>query len=301
MLAGGRVRRGLRRRVWVFAAMLMVGLLLASAPMGAQQDPFRWMDFHASKDQDIVAWVTRSLVIDDWTAIREIGVQYDAALVVTTKRARPDAPANADTFTVWTVSLTSHDRAPLLTGVNLRWLDFMGFGDSNGPEPAALYDSCRECAVETYFTAFHYVAKNHAWSARWMRNGQAVPVWSTNTPTGVTWTQAYAGLAEADGRALMGTWNRFDYGPQKPVDDFLFVYDMDPNSGLERTRRLSGQEAEALKLRICRTQDALPGAARGQEGSLCQTVMPKAERKPVTTPPANAQGKSSPPGKKKRN
>lgn len=271
-------------------------LLIASYTY-AQQDPFRWTDFHASKDQDIVAWVTRSLLVDDWTAIREIGVQYDAALVVTTKRARVDAPPIADTFTIWTVSLTSHNHAPLITGVNLRWLDFMRFGD-DGPEPTALYDSCRECAAETYFTAFHYVARDHAWSARWMRNGQAVPMWSTNTPTGVVWTQAYAGLAEPDGRALVGTWNRFDYGPQKSVDDFLFVYDIDPNSGLERTRRLSGQDAEALKLRVCRAQDALPGLARGQEGPLCQTVMPKAERKPVTTPPANAQGKSTPPGKR---
>ena len=210
-----------------------------------------------------MAWVTRSLVIDDWTAIREIGVQYDAALVVTTRRAKPDAPANEDTFTVWTVSLTSHDHAQLITGVNLRWLDFMSFGDSNGPEPAVLYDSCRECAAETYFTSFHYVAKNHGWSARWMRNGQAVPVWSTNTPTGMVWTQAYAGMAEPDGRALIGTWNRFDYGPKKPVDDFLFVYDLDPNSGLERTRRLSGPEAEALKLRICRATGRATGHGAG--------------------------------------
>jgi len=289
-----------RLRVLMGAVMAMAALLMASLTAGAQQDPFRWMDFHAAKDQDIVAWVTRSLVASDWTAIREIGVQYDAALVVTTKRARPDAPPNADTFTIWTVSLTSHDHAVLISGVNLRWLDFMRFGD-DGPEPTALYDSCRDCAAETYFTSFHYVARNHAWQARWMRNGQAVPMWSTNTPTGMVWTQAYAGLAEPDGRAFVGTWNRFDYGPQKPVDDFLFVYDIDPVSGLERTERLNGKEAEALKLRICRTQDVLPGLARGQDGALCQTVIPKAERKPVTTPPANAQGKSTPPGAKKHN
>jgi hypothetical protein len=72
-------------------------------------------------------------------------------------------------------------------------------------------------------------------------------------------------------------------------------------SGLERTERLNGKEAEALKLRICRTQDVLPGLARGQDGALCQTVIPKAERKPVTTPPTNAQGKSTPPGGKKHN
>jgi hypothetical protein len=271
----------------------MLMMVTAGLSAQAQDDPFRWTDFHASKDKDIVAWVTRSLLVEEWTAIREIGVQYDAALVVTTKRSKADAPPNADTFTVWTVSLTSHDHAALLTGVNFRWLDFMQFGD-RGLEPTVLYDSCRECAVESYFAAFHYVAKSHAWRARWMRNGQAVPVWSTNTPTGVTWTQAYAGLAEADGRAVMATWNRFDYGAQKPVDDFLFVYDLDPSNAQERTRRLSGAEAEALKLRICRGQDALAGVARGQDGPLCQTVIPKVERKPVTTPPANAQGRSVP-------
>ena len=90
----GRSRRASRRRVLMGAVLPMAALLLASLTAEAQQDPFRWMDFHASKDQDIVAWVTRSLLVSDWTAIREIGVQYDAALVVTTKRARPDAPPN---------------------------------------------------------------------------------------------------------------------------------------------------------------------------------------------------------------
>ena len=276
----------------------LVLILAAASPASAQPDPFRWMDFHASKDQDIVAWVTRSLAVENWTAIREIGVQYDAALVVTTARAKPDSSPDADTFEVWTVSLTSHTIAPILSGVNLRWLDFMKFSGDGGQEPAALYDSCRECAAETYFTAFHYVARDHAWSARWIRNGQAVPVWSTNTPAGVVWTQVYAGIAEADGRDMIGTWNRFDYGQQKPPDDMVFLYDLDPMSGLERTQRLNGKQADAMKLRLCRLQDTLPGLSRGQDGPLCQTVMPRPERKPVTTPPANNHGQSTPPGAK---
>ena len=58
----------------------------------AQQGPdtFRWVDFHAQKDQDTVVWVSRSLAVEDWTAIREIGVEYDAALVVTTDMGGPD-------------------------------------------------------------------------------------------------------------------------------------------------------------------------------------------------------------------
>ena len=46
----------------------------------AQQDTFRWVDFHSPKDQDVVIWVTRSLEAEKWTSIREIGVIYDAVL-----------------------------------------------------------------------------------------------------------------------------------------------------------------------------------------------------------------------------
>ena len=190
------------------------------------------MDFHSVKDQDVIVWVTRALTVENWTAIREIGVVYDAALVVTTDRATPQSPANADTFTVWSVSLTSHVVAPLLKGVNLRWLEGMRFTASGPEEQAALYDNCRDCAAITYFTAFRYDMPHHMWTSRWMRGGQAVPVWSANVPAGVVWTQVYAGLAEPDGRTLMATWSHFDYGRQKPPDDFVYRYDVDPFSGL---------------------------------------------------------------------
>ena len=85
---------------------LTTGLLTAALPLFSQQAPdtFRWIDFHAQKDQDVVTWVTRSLTVEDWTAIREIAVEYDAALVVTTRRANPQAAATDDSFNVWSVS-----------------------------------------------------------------------------------------------------------------------------------------------------------------------------------------------------
>ncbi len=273
-------------------------MLAVAAPLSAQQpDPFRWMDFHSQKDQDVIVWVTRSLEAEKWTAIREIGVQYDAALVVTTLRATPQSPANADTFAVWSVSLTNHLLTPLLKGVNLRWLDSMTFADGGPQELAAFYDGCRECAADTYFTAFHYDMRAHTWAARWMRGGQGAPIWTASAPAGVAWTQIYAGLAEPNGRELVGTWNHFDYGKEKPAEDFVYRYDLDPFSGLERTQLLSGKDAGAMKLRLCRGQDALPGLARGQDAPLCQQLVnPRPERKPVTTPPANNRGRSAPPG-----
>jgi hypothetical protein len=290
-----RLMRGVLAK---YILVLIAAVLAFAAPLTAQQpDPFRWMDFHAQKDQDIIVWVTRSLEPAKWTSIREIGVQYDAALVVTTLRANSQSLPGADTFTVWSTSLTNHSITPLITGVNLRLVDWMKLTESAADELAALYDNCTECAADTYFTTFHYDMSRHAWAARWMRGGQAVPVWSANPPAGVAWTQVYAAIAEPNGRELMATWSHFDYGKLKPPEDFVYRYDLDAFSGLEHTQPLVGKDAEAMKLRLCSGQGAIPGLARGQDSALCQQLVPsRVERKPVTTPPANNRGLSAPPG-----
>ena len=282
---------------FVLALVLVAASLIAATPLRAEQESFRWMDFHSVKDQDVIVWVTRALESEKWTSIREIGVFYDAALVVTTLRANPDASPSADTFSIWSVSLTNHLRTPLLKGVKLRWLDWMQFSEGAPRELAALYDDCSECVATTYFTAFHYDVQQRIFSARWVRGGQAVPVWNTGAPDGVALTRVYAVLAEPNGRELLGTWNHFDYGKQKPPEDFVYRYDLDPFSSLERTQLLSNKDADSMKQRLCSVQGESSGLARGQDSELCkQTIHPHAERKPVTTPPANNQGRSTPPG-----
>jgi hypothetical protein len=278
---------------------LIAATLFVAAPLSAQQSPdsFRWVDFHSAKDQNVVAWVRRSLDPEKWTAIREIGVEYDAALVVTTLRATPQSQPSADTFTVWNLSLTSHVVAPLLKGVNLRLLDWMLLADGEPRELGALYDNCNECAASTFLTAFHYDLPHHMWTGRWMRGTQAVPIWNTNPSQGVDLTQVYAVLSEPNGRQLIGTWNHFDYGAEKKPEDIVYRYDLDPFSGLERTQMLMGKEAEAMKQRLCGAPSVAPELARGQDSSLCQqTLKPNLARKPVTTPPANNHGRSVPPG-----
>jgi hypothetical protein len=286
------------RFVVALRSLGLIAVLAAALPLLAQQAPdtFRWIDFHSQKDQDVVTWVTRSLAVQDWTAIREIAVEYDAALVVTTKRATPQSDANADTFNVWSVSLTNHIVTPLLSGVNLRWLDWMRFADGAPHELAIVYDNCNNCAANTYFTAFHYDVAQHRWAARWIRGGQGAPLWSANTPPGIEWTQVYAGIAEPNGREFVATWSHFDYDNKKPSNDVVFRYDLDPFSGLERSLQLVGKDADDMELRLCRAQDAVPDLQRGQDSPLCQQLIkPFTERRPVTTPPANNQGKSAPP------
>jgi hypothetical protein len=273
-------------------------MFIVAAPLPAQQTPenFRWVDFHSAKDQSVIVWATRSLEPENWTAIREIGVEYDAALVVTTLRANPQSLPAADTFTVWSVSLTNHSLAPLLKGVNLRLLDWMLLSDGRPRELAALYDDCAECAATSFFTAFHYDLQQHMWTARWMRGSQAAPVWSANLAPGVDLTQLYALLNEPDGRQFMATWSHIDHGSEKP-EDSIYRYDLDPWSGLERTQLLGGKDAEAMTQRLCGAQNIVPGLARGQDSLLCQqTLKGRPERKSVTKPPANNQGRSAPPG-----
>ena len=278
--------------------LLIAATLTVAAPSSAQQAPdnFRWVDFHSAKEADTIAWVRRSLEPEKWTAIREIGVQYDAALVVTTLRATPQSDPASDTFTVWNLSLTSHVVAPLLKGVNLRLLDWMLLYDGHPRELAALYDDCTECAATTFFTAFHYDVSQHMWTARWMRGAQAAPIWATNSASGVALTQLYAVLSEPNGRQLMGTWSHLDHGSDQDAFDCVFRYDLDPFSGLERTQLLSGKEAESMKHRLCTAQSDPLGLARGQDSSLCQQASkPRPERKPVITPPGNNHGQSQPP------
>lgn len=282
------------------ALCAIAAALLLALPLPAQQtsENFRWIDFHAQQDQNIVAWVTRSLIVTKWTSIREIGVVYDAALVVTSDRPNPQATPGSGSFSVWSVSLTSHVVAPLLTGVDLRWFDRVRFSDGTSQEWPVLYDNCRECAPNTYFTAFYYDVRNHAWGTRWMTGGHGVPVWNADHPANVNWTQVYAAMSGGEGHVALYTWNHFDYGKQKPAEDYLYRYDIDPYSDLDRTVMLNGKQLEAAELELCRGQDAVQGLERGQDSVLCQQMLKeRGSRVPVTTPPANNRGQSLPPGR----
>ena len=68
-------------------------------------------------------------------------------------------------------------------------------------------------------------------------------------------------------------------------------------NGLDRMQLLVGKEAANMKERLCNGQDSVAALSRGQDSPLCTVGRkPGWERKPVTTPPANNQGQSRPPG-----
>lgn len=271
------------------------------SPEPQQQGSFHWVDFHSAADQPIVVWVTRALDPEKWTAIREIGVMYDAALVVTTERAAPDALPSSDTFQIWSVNLTNHMKTLLLKGVNLRWADWMNLREGTPRELAILYDDCHDCDATTYFTTFHYDFKQHILTPRWLRGGgQTVPVWTAAAPPGVSLEQMYAILAEPDGRQFLAAWSHFDYGKEKPAEDYIYRYQVDPFSGVESTVLVTNKDVDAMKQRLCAAQAARSNLVRGDVAALCEKeVRPRAERRPNTTPPPNNRGRSAPPQPRK--
>jgi hypothetical protein len=272
-------------------------LSLGALQVGAQQSAIHWVDFHSDADQPVIVWVERALADEKWTAIREIGVLYDAALVVTVERENADALPGNETFQIWSVNLTNHVKTPLVKGVNLRWVDWVQVLPAGAREPAILYDDCRDCASTTYFTTFHYDREQHILRPRWMRGGEAVPVWTNATPKGVSVTQVYALLGEPDGHQYMSTWSHFDYGQVKDPEDFVYRFDVDPPTGLERMGRLGSKESAPFRMKLCQAQGIK--LAWGQSSEMCQELVgTKPVRKPVTTPPAHNQGRSVPPGTK---
>jgi hypothetical protein len=275
-------------------------------------DAFHWVDFHDAKDAPTVAWVTQSLKAEKWTSIREIGVQWDSALVVTSERKTPQSAPPSDIYTVWSVALSKKAVQPLLHGANPHILNWTTFGGEfqRAPELAIVYDDCYGCdAPSTFFTTLYYNFNEHAWRARWMRGDQAAALWGSGTIDGVIRTQVYGLLTEPPGRDVLATWIHNDYGKAKPAEDFVFEYSVDPISALEQTQGLSGIHAEEMELRLCRANPgqadpSLAELARGQDSDLCkQLIAAKVKsaptRRPATTPPANNHGKSAPPGVKK--
>jgi len=280
-------------------AVVWMTMAIGAASCTAQApDSFRWIDFHSSNDQDVVNWVTRAMQEQKWTAIREIGVQYDQALVITTYRNSAQGAPNRDAFSIWSVSLANRALTHLIDGTNLKISDWLLLDVTSPRELAVLYDDCNDCDATTYFTTLHYDLRQHTWTARWLQGGgKTIAVWSSKAPPGVTQSQVFAVMADSNGHEVLGTWSHFDYGKEKPPQDSIYRYDVDSQTGIERNQLLFGRDAASMKEHLCHGQDLVPGLSRGQTSELCvptASEKPRYERKPVTTPPKNNQGQSRP-------
>jgi hypothetical protein len=252
---------------------LLIGLVLVLIAFGSARglaqviDGFAWVDMKAdAKTVDRVNYLLQSKT---YTAIREIGLMGEQALVITTLRKDPTANPLNDSFTAYGVSLHDGTVEVLLDGSNLKYIDWQKFYDYDTPELVATYDDCAQCKVTTFLTAFYIDRKTRRWGARWRREIAGAPLYSADP----TKNYVYALFMNIDQKVVLDTW--VSYPEQKKSSrggEFLFEYRIDIPSDQGTSRPLTGRDVLPVKQRLCAGQNVVFGIAGGQDSAACKDL-----------------------------
>ena len=252
---------------------LLIGLVLVLIAFGSARglaqviDGFAWVDMKAdAKTVDRVNYLLQSKT---YTAIREIGLMGEQALVITTLRKDPTANPLNDSFTAYGVSLHDGTVEVLLDGTNLKYIDWQKFYDYDTPELVATYDDCAQCKVTTFLTAFYIDRKTRRWGARWRREIAGAPLYSADP----TKNYVYALFMNVDQKVVLDTW--VSYPEQKKSSrggEFLFEYRIDIPSDQGTSRPLTGRDVLPVKQRLCAGQNVVFGIAGGQDSAACKDL-----------------------------
>jgi hypothetical protein len=264
------------KRAWIVSIWTMILLLYACCGQRASAqaiEGFGWTDLHQETER--VAAVSKSLEGEKFTALREIAVVGDAALVITSTRATPTARPDQDQYAAYSLDLKSADQKPelLMTGTHLQFRDWLRFMREGDTELVATYDDCSDCRATMFLTSFYVDEKTKKWRARWPREVAGAPLFSATPGNPGETDQAYALMLGEDGRALLVTWSHFQQKKGVPGEDYLFEYDVDPASGRERVRPIYGADAPPLKLRLCKAEGEALGIAAGQDTASCTQIV----------------------------
>lgn len=284
-------------------------MLFAVRSAGAQAvDGFHWVD---QPDQTTTtATVTKALGEKKFSALREIGIVGDSALVLTTLRASPTGLPDEDLFTVYAISIKDGEIEELLSGYRLRFRDWLRMSREGQPELVATYDDCVQCQSTSFFTTFYIDGKTKRWKVRWPRNVSGAPLFAGGATSVGNADHVYALMMRDDGRVTLATWSHFERtnaGGEAQREDYLFEYMVDPLSGQGQSNPLSGRDAAEMKQKLCRPAEVLLGMAGGQDSLSCQQALTPAKRPgkksggtsrhrtPRYIPPSKMVGRSVPP------
>jgi hypothetical protein len=268
----------------MLAYALLLGLCVSGSPISHAQviDGFAWVDLKT--DTQTVAKVAGFLSDKHHTAIREIGVAGQQALVITSLRKDVTANPLNDVFTAYGVSLRDGSVEELLDGTNLKYIDWQKFYDYDTPELVATYDDCAQCKATTFLTAFYIDRKTRRWGARWRREAAGAPLYSADPGK----NYVYALFMNVDQKVVLDTW--VSYPEQNKTGgrgaalkssrggEFLFEYRIDVLSDQGTSRPLSGRDVLPVKQRLCAGQNVVFGIAGGQDGEACKEVAGSARK-----------------------
>ena len=243
-------------------------MLFSVAAFAQVIDGFAWVDLKT--DTQTVSRVTTLLSNKPYTALREIGLLGQQALVITTLRKDPIAQPGDDTFTAWSVSLHDGTVEQILDGANPKYIDWQKMYDYDSPELLATYDDCTQCRATTFLTAFYFDRKTKRWHARWPREVAGAPLYSAG---GEAADRVYALFMNVDQRVVLDTWVR--YPEQKKASrggEYMFEYRIDPMSDQGTSRPVTGRDMLPMKQRLCRGEDVVFGIAGGQDSAACKDL-----------------------------
>ncbi len=263
------IRAGIK--VTIFS---MIALISSLAAKGQVIDGFTWIDMKT--DTQTTAKVVTFLANKPYTAIREIGVVNQQALVIATLRKDPVENPENDTFTAYGVSLRDGSVEDLLDGTHLKYIDWQKFYDYDTPELLATYDDCAQCKPTTFLTAFFIDRRTKRWGARWRREIAGAPLYSGDTAS----YHVYALFINVNQQVVLDTWA--SYPEQKKSSrggEYLFEYHIDPMSDQGTSRPLTGRDVLPVKQRLCKGEDVVFGVAGGQDSAACRELSGK-PRKP---------------------
>jgi hypothetical protein len=249
---------------------IMLALILFAGADGRAQviDGFAWVDLKA--DTKTVDRVNYLLQGKTYTAIREIGLVGQQALVITSHRKDPIANPMNDSFTAYGVSLHDGMVEELLDGTNLKYIDWQKFYDYDTPELVATYNDCSQCQATTFLTAFYIDRRTRRWGARWRREVAGAPLYSADP----TKDYVYALFMNVDQKVVLDTW--VSYPEQKRSSrggEFLYEYRIDVPSDQGTSRPLGGRDVLPVKQRLCAGQDVVFGIAGGQDSEACKDLL----------------------------
>ncbi len=261
--------------------LLAAILLFAPQAIRAQMpDGFSWVNLES--DKTTMATVRHALHDTSITAIREVGVENGFALVMAASRESGAPTPDFDSWTIYSISLTTGMSRLLVFGYGVRLLDWIG---PNSSELAITYYSCWECEASKIFTTLHF--KNGiGWMARWPSSSRE----SVGYPQpGVVVSYGDAGepydddevdqvfgiVSRPNGEFAVGSWfHSLDTKTGKVTDD-VARYSIDPKTGQDQVAVLRGFSARELERQICTASDVQIEPKVGQDSKSCRRVLSK--------------------------
>lgn len=245
-------------------------------------DGFRWVNF--KQDSATLSKVEQALKPEAYSAIREIGILGDFALVMTAKRG-PDQPSPlGDEWNVYNVSTKTWNITSLIVGYNLEIKDWISFQPDTIPDLGVVYLDCWECEPASLFTALRFEQQN-GWRARWLSKetskqpGIVLGVTNVGDPyTDEDVDQVFAVIAPRSRAASVGTWYHSRDLASGKITNVISKFFVDPVSGKDRSTVLTGRDGLEWERRLCKVgPDFLSGLFGGQENRACKKVV---ERQP---------------------